>query len=207
MRRPELELDVARRAQPREIVVAARIQVDSRNRLRVTPVQALGETDNRGQRLDRPAPRPVEVAVAVVRLLGRGLPMISGNECDDLDFLGIETSQIAVLDEVIRVAVVTFVADMHADIVEQRAELEQVALFLAECVHGARLIEDRQRQPRDLLRVLGPVAAALAQLDDAAPADVRVALDLANPRAVAMDVVEDEPFAQRQVAEGEFVGA
>ena len=64
-----------------------------------------------------------------------------------------------------------------------------------------------QREPRDLLRVLRPVAAALAELDDAAAPDVGVALDLADARAVAVDVVEDEPFAQREVAEREVVGA
>ena len=60
---------------------------------------------------------------------------------------------------------------------------EPLALAIAEPVDAARLIEDAQRQPRDLLRVLGPVAAALAELDDAAAPDVGIALDLADPRA------------------------
>ena len=76
-----------------------------------------------------------------------------------------------------------------------------------EAVDAARLVEDGQREPRDLLRVLRPVAAALAELDDAAAADVGIALDLADARAVAVDVVEDEAFAQREVAERELVGA
>ena len=99
------------------------------------------------------------------------------------------------------------VADVHADVVEQGAVLEPLALAVAEPVHAARLIEDVQREPRHLLRVLRPVAAPFAELDDAAAADVRVALDLADARAVALDVVEDQPFAQRQVAERELVGA
>ena len=53
----------------------------------------------------------------------------------------------------------------------------------------------------------GPVAAPLAELDDAAAADVGIALDLADARAVAPDVVEHQPFAQRQVAERELVRA
>ena len=74
-------------------------------------------------------------------------------------------------------------------------------------MHAAGLIEDAERQPRDLLRMLGPVAAALAELDDAAAANVGVALDLADASAVAVDVVEDEPFAKREIAERQVVGA
>ena len=55
---------------------------------------------------------------------------------------GIEAAQIAVLDQVIRVPVMTLVADVHADVVQQRAVLEPVALAIAEAVHAARLIED-----------------------------------------------------------------
>ena len=76
-----------------------------------------------------------------------------------------------------------------------------------EPVDAARLIEERQRQPRDLLRVLRPVAAALGQLDDAAAADVGIAIDLRDLLAVPVDVVEDQPFAQRQVAQRDLVGA
>ena len=56
-------------------------------------------------------------------------------------------------------------------------------------------------QPRDLLRVLGPVVAALGQLEDAAAADVGIAIGLRDLLAVPRDVVEHQPFAQRQIAE------
>ena len=70
---------------------------------------------------------------------------------------------------------------------------------------AARLVEDaRATSLRDLLRVLRPVAAALAELDDAAAPDVGIALDLADARAVAVDVVEHEPFAQGEIAEREL---
>ena len=66
---------------------------------------------------------------------------------------------------------------------------------------AARLVEDRQRQPRDLVRVLGPVAAALGQLDDAAAPHVGVLAGLRDVLAVALDVVEHQPFAQREIAQ------
>ena len=126
---------------------------------------------------------------------------------DDLDLLRIEPAQVAVLDQVIRMPVMALVADVDADVVQQRAVLQPLALAIAELVHRPRLIEERQRQPRDLLRVVRPVAAALAQLDDAAAADVGVALDLADRRRVAVDVVEHQPFAEREVAERDVLGA
>ena len=118
--------------------------------------------------------------------------MVARDERDDLDLLRIESAQVAVLDQVVRVPVVALVADVDADVVQQRAVLEPLAFAVGQSVHAARLIEDVQRQPRDLLRVLRPVAAPLAELDDAAAPDVGVALDFADPGAVAVDVVEDD---------------
>ena len=99
------------------------------------------------------------------------------------------------------------VADVHADVVQERAVLQPVAFLVRQAVHAAGLIEDGERELGDLLGVVGPVAAPFGQLDRAAAAHVGIALDLADARAVAMDVVEDEAFAQRQVAQGEFIGA
>ena len=48
------------------------------------------------------------------------------------------------------------------------------------------------------VRVLGPVVAAFGQLDDAAAADVGIAIGLRDLLAVPRDVVEHQPFAQRQ---------
>ena len=62
-------------------------------------------------------------------------------------------------------AMMTLVADVHADVVQQRAELEPLALAIAEPMHRARLVEDRQGELRHLPRVLRPVAAAFAELD------------------------------------------
>ena len=91
--------------------------------------------------------------------------MIARDERDHLDLLGLEAAQVAVLDQVVRVLVVPLVADVDADVVQERRVLEPLALAIGQAVHAARLIEERQRQPRDLLRVLGPVAAPLGQLD------------------------------------------
>jgi hypothetical protein len=101
---------------------------------------------------------------------------------------------------------VALVADVHADVVQQRAELEPFPLSIAEAVHAPRLVENAQRQTGHLLRMLGPVPAPFAELDDAAATDVRVSLDLTNSRAVAVNVIEHEALAKREVAQGELIG-
>ena len=51
------------------------------------------------------------------------------------------------------------------------------------------------------------VVAPLSQLDRAAAPHVRNRVDALDPPLVASHVVEDQPFAQRQVAEREFLSA
>jgi hypothetical protein len=98
------------------------------------------------------------------------------------------------------------VADVDTDIVEQGAVLQPLALAVREAVHAAGLIENAQGEPRNLLRVLRPVAAALAELEHAATPYVRISLHLAYPRAVTVNVVEDQPFAKREIAQCQVLG-
>jgi len=99
--------------------------------------------------------------------------------------------------------VVTFVADMHADVVQDRRVLEPFALPIGKPVDGARLIEERRGEPRHLRRVLRPVVAPLGQLDDAAASDVGIAIGLGDLLPVARDVIENQSFTKREVAECE----
>ncbi len=55
--------------------------------------------------------------------------------------------------------------------------------------------------------MFGQAVAALRLLVDAASADVRIAIDLSNVGGVALDVVEHEAFAKREIAQREIVGA
>ena len=206
VRRPEFEFSFVGRAEPCEVIVPARIEIDSGNRLRVAAIESLGQPHHRGQLLDHPLHLRREGVEPLVRLLRRRLPMVARDERDDLDLPWLEAAEVAVLDQVIRMPVMALVADVHADVVQQRAVFEQLAFRVAEFVRAARLVEDAERQARDLLRVLRPVVAALAQFDDAAAADVGIAIDLADPRAVALDVIDDQPLAQREIAERELLG-
>jgi hypothetical protein len=195
-RRPELELRVARGAQLQQVVVAAVVQLEAGDRLCVAPVEALGEPQDCGERADR-APLPAsEIAEAVVLALGRRLAVIARHERDRLDLMRLEATQIAVRHQIVRVLVVSLVADMDADVVQDRCILEPFALAIGQPVDRARLIEQSDREARDVLRMLGPVIAAFGELEHAAAPHVGIAIGLRDLLAVARDVIEDEPFAQ-----------
>ena len=94
-----------------------------------------------------------------------------------VDLLGLEAAQVAVLDQVVRMAVMLLVADVVADVVQEARILEPLALAVAEAVNPLGLVEQRQRERRDLPRVLGFPGAALRQLDHRTAAHVRIAID------------------------------
>ena len=147
---PELQLGVARGAEFDEVFLAAVVHLHARDRLRVAAIERFGEPQNRGQRANGPALLRAERAEVGVRFLRRRLAVIPRDERDDLRFRRLEPAQIAVLDEVVRVLVMPRIADVRADVVQQRRELEPLALAIGQPVDAARLIEDRERQPRDL---------------------------------------------------------
>ena len=133
--------------------------------------------------------------------------MVARDEGHHLDFVWVESAQVAVLDQVVRMPVVARIADVDAEVVHERAVLEPFALAIGEPVDRARLVEQRERKARHLLRVDGVVVAPLGQLDGAAAADVGNLVDLRDLPLVAPDVVEDEALAQREIAERQLLGA
>ena len=116
-------------------------------------------------------------------------------------------AQIAVLDQVVRMLVVSREADVTADIVHQRCVFQPFALAICESMHPACLIEECERQTYHLIGVLGVIAATLGEFQRAPSTDVRDAVDLRNLAPIATNVVEDQPFTERQVAERQFLGA
>jgi hypothetical protein len=196
-RGPQLELRVAGGPQLQQVVVAAVVELEAGDRLRVAAIEALGETQHRGKRSHRPPHPARQTAESFVLALRLRLAVVARDQRNRLDFVWLEAAQIAVHDQIVGVLVVALVADMHADVVQDRRVLEPFPLA----------IEQREREPGDVLRVLGPVVAALGELEDAAAADVGIAIGLRDFLAVARNVVEDQPLAQRQIAERDFVGA
>ena len=88
----------------------------------------------------------------------------------------------AVLDQMMRVAVVALVADVHADVVEQCAVFQPLALAITETVRRPALVEDAQGEARDLLRMFQPEAATLASSMTLRRRISRIPLGLPYPR-------------------------
>jgi len=128
--RPELELRVADRPQPGKVVVAARVKIHAGERLCMASVEPFRQPHHGRERAHGLAQRPRQVAVPFVRFLRGCLPVVPRQQRDDFNFLRVETAQIAVLDQVVRMAMMALVADMHPDVVQQRAVLEPLALAL-----------------------------------------------------------------------------
>jgi hypothetical protein len=99
------------------------VHLEAGNRLRVAAIEAFGQAEDAGEGPDRPAALASEVPVVLVAPFRCGLAMIPRDEADDFDLLGFEAAQVAVLNEVVRMLMVTLVADMDADVVEERRVL------------------------------------------------------------------------------------
>jgi hypothetical protein len=167
------------------------MELDAGDGLGVAAIEILGDAQDSGQPSDHLAPLPSELTK--IRLSARRwrAPVVPRDERDRFDLVGLEAAEIAVFDQIVGVAMVTFVADVDAGIVQDGRIFEPFALFVGHPVDGARSIEQRQRQARDLVRMIRPVAAAFGQFDDAAAPHVRIAVGLRNLFAVLGDVVED----------------
>ena len=164
-RGPQLQFRVARRSQPDHPAIVGLFDVETGHRLRVAAIEAFRQPEKRGQHPDAPPIRPSQFAVALVRFSRRGLAVIARDERHDFDLVGIEATQVAVLDEVVRMFVMALVADVQSDVVQQRGIFEPLALADAEPVGVSRGVEQRDRQLRDLTGMVGAITAPLAKLE------------------------------------------
>ena len=196
-----LELGVPRRSNLQKRSVAAVVESNAGDHLGMAAIEGFGEPHDRGKSPDDLAPLPWQRAKEVVPPPGHRPPVVARHHGDGLDFVGFEAAQVPILDQIVRVLVVTLVADMDADIMQQARVLEPFALAVREAMHAARLVEQQRCEPRHVMRVLPPVVAALGQLDDAAPPDVGVAIRLRDLGSVTRDVIKDQSLSQRQVAQ------
>jgi hypothetical protein len=203
---PEFELRIAGRSNLQQRVVASIVKFDARDRLGVAAIEIFRQAKNRGEPPHDLASLPPEQAEVRMPARGRRAPVISGHECDRFDLIRLEAAEIAVLDQVVRMTMMALITDVDASVVKNRRVLEPFALFVRHPVDGARSIEQREREPGNLVRVIRPVAATFCQLDDAAATHVRIAIGLRDFLAVLGDVIEHQAFAQRQVAQADVVG-
>jgi hypothetical protein len=63
---PQLEFRVAVRTQARQVIVPARIEIQTSDRLCVAAIESLGEAHHRRERLHRLAQAAIEVSITLV---------------------------------------------------------------------------------------------------------------------------------------------
>ncbi len=197
---PHLEGGIAAHVGLHEQRVAAGLDREPLHHLVVAAVERIGQPQKRGQHLHRPAVGPRQSRERGV-LLPRAAAVVPGDVREHLHLQRREAAEVAVLDEVVGVLVVAPVRDVVPDPVEEGGVLEQRAMDRAQAVPPDGGVEQVQRELGDLARVFLVVAAALGQADHAALADVGVGLRPRHRPRVLVDVVEQDPLAQRPLAQ------
>jgi hypothetical protein len=203
---PELELGIARRPNLQQRIVSPVVELEAGNRLGMAAIEIFRDSENGGEPPHDLAPLPSEQTEIRVPARRRRTPVIAGHERNRFDLVRLKSAKVAVFDQVVRVSVMAFVADVHARVVQDRSVFEPLALLVGHSVNGPGPIEERESESRDLVRMIRPVAATLGQFNDAASPHIGIAVRLRDLLAVFGDVVEDQTFAQRQVAQADLAG-
>jgi hypothetical protein len=131
---PQLEFRVARGSNLQQCIVATVVERDAGDGLRVAAIEILSQAKNRGELFDDLASFPSELAEFRVPTRRRRTPMVACDQRNRFDLVRLEATEIAVLDQVIRVAVVAFVADVYAGIMQDRRIFEPFALLVGHAV-------------------------------------------------------------------------
>jgi hypothetical protein len=141
LRRPQFQFGIASGANLQQGIVAAIVEFESGDCLCVAAIQVLGETKHGGQPPHDLAALAAEFLEVGVPARGRRPPVIAGDQRDGFDFVGLEPAQIAVLDQIVRMPMMAFVADVHAGVVENRGVFQPLAFLVGHAVDGAGAIE------------------------------------------------------------------
>ena len=204
---PQFQLGIASRSKLKQCVFFSITQLDVGDRLRMAAVEAFRKPQDRGETTDGFAFVSREAAKPLVLSARFGLTVIPCDEPDELDLVRFEPAQVAVLNQILRMAVMLLVADVNAHIMQEGCILEPLPLPVGQPVRRPRLVEERERQTRNLLGVLRPIVAALTKLDHASPPDVGILIGLSDFLPMAGDVIEDETFPKREIAQRDLLSA
>ena len=173
----------------------------------VTAIEPLGQSQERAEQLDGLAQAIRQRCKALVRSSRCRLTVVASHQRDDIDFDRLEATQIAVLDQIVRMLVMAFVADMRADVVQQRCIFQPLAFARSQVMAGLKLIEQLQCQFGYLLGVIRQIVAPLAQFDHGSTTHIGISLDLLDVRTISSNVVEHQPLAQCEIAQHQIVGS
>ena len=112
-----------------------------------------------------------------------------------------EAFEVAVLDEVGGVFVVAGVADVPADVVEDRGVFEQLTVVGVQAMEGTEAVEERQGELGHLEGVFFVEIAAAAEFENAATPRVTNLNRKFDLRPMCLHVVDNHPFTHRTIAD------
>ena len=143
-------------------VLLAADQAQVADFLRVLGVERIGDAEDRRELVDDQAVRAIERDVRQVAVLRQAAAVVARDVRDDRRLVVGQPEDLRRGEDVLRVLVMGAQADVDADVVQQRRDLEQQPLAIAEPVLVAELVEQPRRQLRDVVAVLAvePVAVA-----------------------------------------------
>jgi len=139
------------RPDPEEHVLIVDDHRDITHRALTTTIQRVRDPQNGREFHDHLPLRRRQLREIRMSHVGRRLAVIPRHIGNDRNLIGGETTQSGVTDQVIRMLVVRLIRDVHARLVQKRRVLEQFPLAGLEHVQLRRLIEDPERQCRDVL--------------------------------------------------------
>ncbi len=141
LRRPELELGISGGPDLQQGIIAAIVEFHAGDGLRMAAIQVFGQPQNGSKLSDHLAPLPSEVAEAEVPPLGRAAAVIPGDQRNRFDLVGLEAAQIAVLDQIIRMPMMTLVADVDARVMQNRRIFQPLTFLVGHPMYAAGAIE------------------------------------------------------------------
>src|SRR6266487_1329559 len=97
--------------------------------------------------------------------------------------------------------------DVKTDIVQNRCVFEKKPVGIGQSMQLACLMKNRQSQARDVVGVHFGIMATPRELHDTAPSQLWEFLDELDPGPIFCDVVGNDAFAQRRLAQRRAVGA
>src|SRR5262245_60373475 len=138
---PQLELRIARGSNLQQCIVATVVEFHAGDGLRVAAIEILGQAKNRSESFHDLAPFAWKLAEFGVATRRRRAPVVACDLRNRFDLVRLEATEIAVLDQVIRMAMVPFVADVYAGVMQDRRIFEPFAFLVGHAVDRPSPIE------------------------------------------------------------------
>jgi hypothetical protein len=138
---PEFEFGVVMHINAKHNQIRTQFRVHIVNDAASAPVEAIGDAQECGKLPEAFAVRVIQGGVARFGRFGVSAPMVTNQRGEKRDFGRIESTKFAVLDQIGGVPVMSLARNVLADVVQERRELEHLAVGRAQAVKFLHFVE------------------------------------------------------------------